>query len=62
MAVTLNLQTPCHKRLVRIVATESVPVEKYERRCRCGFEWQVTRETLQEGAVRMDRVTWEEAK
>ena len=60
---TLKLRTPCHKRAIRIAATQSVPVEKYERKCRCGFGWQITRETVKEGPgqVRVDKVTWEKA-
>ncbi len=56
----IKAETPCHHRSVRLVATEGVPRESYDRKCKCGAEWRITRETLRvRKGIRTDRLTWQ---
>lgn len=44
----------------RLAAIHTVPRQRYERTCpRCNINWTITRETMREGAIRMDRLEWQ---
>lgn len=57
--LTLRTSFPCCYRRARFRAIDGVPIESYLRRCvPCETTWSIRRETIQTGAVRMDRLDW----
>ena len=44
---------------IRLISFVDIPIQVYERKCKCGKNWSIKRTTLQDFPVRMDKLEWE---